>query len=304
MAGVTEQRRVRTSPGVELLLEVHGAPAQDDLRPARPPVLLLHGLSQQGRFWGPVIRRLRSRPVATLDQRGHGESDTSPAEDFGVEACARDALFALRELGWDRAVLVGHSWGAFVALSAAALAPDQVSAAVLIDGGLASLGDLGPRDEVRHRLTPPALGIPETDLWQHISSGDLASSWSPEVRAALAPTFVVDDEGLARTRLGMDRHLRVLDGLLDYVPARDLARCEGAGVPVWAAVCEARAEVPSTGDEHARWQALRNASVSAAAERSNMIVHRWPGAVHDVPLQWPALVAGFVDTVVEEREGA
>ncbi len=304
MAGITGQHRVTTAPDVDLLLELHADRSAEQTSGSRIPVLLLHGLSQQGRFWGPVIRRLRSRPVATLDQRGHGESDTPPTADYAVEEFARDALAALDYLGWARAVIVGHSWGASVALSAAAIAPDRVAAAVLIDGGLWSAAGLGPRAEIRARLTPPELGIPEEDLWARISSGDLGPAWSDEVRSALAPTFVVDDRGLMRSRLGMERHLLVLDGLLDHEPDADLAACERSGVKVWAAVCQPPDGAPPTGGDYALWYSLKQASATAAAQRSNTVVHRWPGAVHDVPLQWPALVAGFVDTAVEEGEGA
>ncbi len=136
---------------------------------------------------------------------------------------------ALDHLGWDRAVVVGHSWGASVALSAAAIAPDRVSGAVLVDGGLWSAGGLGPRAEIRERLTPPALGIPADELWARVRLGDLAPAWSDEIRAALEPTFATDDAGLVRTRLGMERHLRVLDGLLDHDPDADLDACERSG---------------------------------------------------------------------------
>ena len=304
MARTTGQHRVTTAPQVDLFLETHGATAVDDPSGSRTPVLLLHGLSQQGRFWGPVITRLRSRPVATLDQRGHGGSDTAADQDFGVPACARDVLAVLDHLGWARAVVVGHSWGAWIALAAAALTPDRVAAAVLIDGGLSTPGGVGPREAVRTRLTPPALGIPEAELWDLISRGQLGRWWSPEVRQALEPTFAVDEAGLARTRLGMERHLKVLDGLLDHDPGADLDACESAGVPVWAAVCEARPGAVAPDEDEATRMARLLASAAAAARRSNTVVHRWPGAVHDVPLQWPALVAGFIDTVVEDREGA
>ena len=41
-----------------------------------------------------------------------------------------------------------------------------------------------------------------------------------------------------------------------------------------------------------------------AAARGNVLVHRWAGAIHDVPLQWPDLVAGFIDTVAQSGRPA
>lgn len=283
--------RITTAPGVEVVVTTH-----DDGSP-RVPVLLLHGLSQQRDFWGPVVRRLRSRPVAAMDQRGHGETDTPLDSDYSVPACAADVVRVMDHLGWARTVVVGHSWGASVALEAAASASDRVAAAVLIDGGLWSPSALGSRAHVREALTPPALGFPADELWGLVRGGDLGPWWSDEVRDALATTFVTGDDGLVRTRLGMERHMKVLDGMLDHEHRATLDRTTALEVPVWAAVCEPRT---STADA---WQKARDDAVADARGRANCLVHRWSGAVHDVPLQWPALVAGLVDAVVEQTEG-
>ncbi len=293
-----EHVRFTGDSGVELVMSVTDAGGENDV-----PVLLLHGLSQQRAFWGPVIRRLRARPVAALDQRGHGESDTPLSADFSVPACGADVVAALEHLGWSQAVVVGHSWGASVALAAAARRPDLVRAAGLIDGGLWSPAGLGPREEVRERLTPPPLGLVPDELWALIRAGDLGPTWSDETEAALSPTFVTDQLGLLRSRLGRERHLRVLDGLLDLDPSVDLDACEQAGTPVWAVVCDPRVAPETAEGTAGLWQAVKEAAVTDAGRRGNVLVHRWAGAIHDVPLQWPTLVAAFVDTVVDSESG-
>jgi len=283
--------RFTSAPGIDLTASVWG---DDDTS----GVLLLHGLSQQRLFWGPVISRLHATAVASLDQRGHGMSDTPVDADYSVGACAGDVVACLDALGWRSAFVVGHSWGASVALRAAAVHSDRVQAAALIDGGLWSPAGLGPRDEVRARLTPPTLGIPAEDLWSRVRSGDLGSTWTHERQQALELTFVTDDQGLLRSRLGLERHMLVLDGLLDVDPEVDLEACEASGTPVWAVVCEERGlTVPVAGD-------LKSDAAARAAERSNVLVHRWAGAIHDVPLQWPDLVAGFIDTVASSGRPA
>lgn len=291
MLAPTFTERIATAPGVEVVVTTH---EQDS---PGVPVLLLHGLSQQRQFWGPVVRRLRSRPVTAMDQRGHGETDTPLDSDYSVDACAADVVAVLDRLGWARAVVVGHSWGASVALAAAASASDRVAAVVLVDGGLWSPSALGPRAQVREALTPPALGLPADRLWDLVRGGDLGPWWSDEVRDALEPTFRTGDDGLVRTRLGMERHMKVLDGMLDHGHRSALDRTTALGVPVWAAVCEPR----TSGADP--WQHARDTAVADALGRPNCLVQRWSGAVHDVPLQWPALVAGLVDTVVEQAEG-
>ena len=275
---------------VTLALSLYGPHVPDST-----PVVLLHGLSQQRFFWGPVLDRLRTRPVAALDQRGHGDSDSPLSADFSIDACARDVLVVLDRLGWSRAIIAGHSWGAWIAIRAAALDPGRVAGLALIDGGLWSVGGDEDRATVRERLRPPDLGIPAADLWEMLRGSSLAPYWSSELRAALEPTFVTAPDGTVRTRIGVDRHMRVLDGLLDASPAGDLRACADADIPTWAALAVGATEGASL---------PRDADVASAATNANLRIHRWPGALHDVPLQWPSLVAGFIDSLADEIDGA
>lgn len=281
---------VAIADGVTLAASVYGPHAPDVT-----PVLLLHGLSQQRHFWDPVISRLHTRPVAALDQRGHGDSDTGVSVDYSIDACARDVLATIERLGWSRAVIAGHSWGAWVAVRAAAIDHSRILGLALVDGGLWTVGAGVDREDVRRQLRPPDLGIPAEDLWAMLRGSSLADYWSAEVEDALAHTFVTAPDGTVRTRIGVERHMRVLDGLLDATPAADLAACQRAGLPIWAALAVGV-------DEPA--ESARAADIASAATNENLRIHRWPGALHDVPLQWPALVAGFIDSLVDEIDGA
>ena len=255
------------------------------------PVVLLHGLSQQRRFWDPVRNRLGARPAITIDQRGHGDSSADAQADYSIPRCALDVIEFMDSLGIQRVQAVGHSWGASVALHLAANWPDRVEAAALIDGGLwMPPGATTSRAEVLERLRPPVLGIPESELWERIGSGGLSGYLTDEVRAALAPTYDIDDEGLARTRIGMDRHMAVLGGMLDYDPWSDAEQLQ---VPVWVAFCEPR---------DTQSDPVRLAAIARASALPTSIVHQWAGAIHDVPLQWPMLVAGFIDAMLTDRD--
>ena len=109
------------------------------------PLVLLHGLTQQQHYWGPVLARLAGRRVITVDQRGHGEasgSQVTPQSDFSIPRLAQDVIEIFDQAGVPEAVVVGHSWGASVALHTASTFPDRVRAAVLIDGGI--FGPRGP----------------------------------------------------------------------------------------------------------------------------------------------------------------
>lgn len=269
------------------------------------PLVLLHGLSQQRHYWGPVVERLPGRRIVTIDQRGHGDAATDEvdaASDFSIERCAADVECVLDELNIDEAIVVGHSWGASVALRATAAYPQRVRSGVLIDGGLFGPRHLidGERDreQVREALRPPPLGMLEPALWQAISTGDLSPYWTNQVRAALAPTFRTDAAGRAFTRIGMERHMAVLDGLIDYDPDMDI---QALAVPAWVVSCEPRRGDDPQDDPMAQaWQRARSEQLADLPR--TFFVQRWSGALHDVPLQWPAMVAGLLETVAERIE--
>lgn len=258
-------------------------------------VVLLHGLSQQRRFWNPVVSRMRHWPVVTVDQRGHGASTAVASDEFSIDRCARDIIELATDLGLARIHVVGHSWGGAVALRIAAAAPGLVASACLIDGGLTtpsapSTTDASRRADLLDRLRPPALGIPIDDIWQIIGEG-MGGSLTAEIREALAPTYAIGSDGLARTVIGIDRHMAVLEGLLDYDPWAD---ADSLLVPLWAVFCEPR---------QGQTDEVRLRAIERTQRLPTALVQRWNGALHDVPLQWPALVAGLVDSLVESSAG-
>ena len=97
-------------------------------------LVLLHGQPGSPADWQQVAGRLPAQLHAVAaDRPGYGSS-RYPAGGFAANA--RAVLDDLDARGINRAVLVGHSYGGGVALSAASLAPRRVAAMVL----LASVG--------------------------------------------------------------------------------------------------------------------------------------------------------------------
>jgi len=69
--------------------------------------------------------------VISMDLRGQGESSTNWT-DFSVSAIGSDVLTLIRSLGSGPAIVIGASYGAGAAVSAAATAPELVRGMVLI----------------------------------------------------------------------------------------------------------------------------------------------------------------------------
>jgi lipase len=102
---------------------------------AGPTILALHGITATHVGWLEVADRLPDRTVIAPDLRGRGRSAHLP-EPYGFAAHVADLLALLDAVSCDRAVVVGHSMGGFLATLLAARHPDRVSRLVLLDGGL------------------------------------------------------------------------------------------------------------------------------------------------------------------------
>jgi lipase len=114
------------------------------------PVICLHGITAQHRAFSALARYLGgSRSLIGVDLRGRGNSG-KPESGYGLEAHARDVIRVLDHLGLQRAVILGHSMGGFVALKTALSYPDRVRALVLLDGGWPRVG-VSPEDMSEER---------------------------------------------------------------------------------------------------------------------------------------------------------
>lgn len=216
-------------------------------------VVAAHGITGNHRSWQAVARALD--PDLTLvapDLRGRGRSADLPGP-FGMRAHAEDLVAVLDHLGIERAVLAGHSMGAYVATVAATTHPDRWSSLVLVDGGVAlPLPDGVDPDAMLAGVLGPALARLELtfpdraayhDFWREhpalVEPGawnDDTEAWldhdlvgeAPELRSSAALAAVRFDG----TELLVDRQVRraVLDltqpavllraprGLLNQVP--------------------------------------------------------------------------------------
>ncbi|GAB3973577.1 alpha/beta hydrolase [Plantactinospora veratri] len=109
--------------------------------PARPPMVLLHGLGDDGRDWRTVLPALADKyRVYALDLRGHGRSG-HPGH-YSFELMRDDVIGFLDVLGIERCVLIGHSMGAVVATLVAQTAAQRLTHLVLEDATPPRPGDL------------------------------------------------------------------------------------------------------------------------------------------------------------------
>ncbi len=118
----------------------------------------IHGITASSRSYAAVAQNLPPEvALLAVDLRGRGRSAGLPGP-YGMRNHAADVVRVLDHFGLDRAVMAGHSMGAYVAAVFAEAFADRVQRVVLIDGGfrLPAPPGLSP-DEVIEAVIGPAL---------------------------------------------------------------------------------------------------------------------------------------------------
>jgi len=99
----------------------------------KPPLVLLHGVTDDGLCWSPIADVLADRfDVIMVDLRGHGKSE-APETGYTLTIMADEVASLIKELGLEKPIVMGHSMGAITTLTLAGLYPNVARAIVLED---------------------------------------------------------------------------------------------------------------------------------------------------------------------------
>ncbi|MBI2218702.1 MAG: alpha/beta hydrolase [Candidatus Rokubacteria bacterium] len=224
-----------------------------------PAVVCIHGLTANHTCWYPIASFVApARRVIAHDLRGRGGS-ARPDTGYSLAAHDADLLGLLDHLGIARAVVIGHSLGAGLAVRFAVHHPERVERVILFDGGF------DPRAEVFDSIGPAVgrLGVefPSLDAFLGTMRGlpMFAGRWNEHleryftydvepapgggVRSKVARHAIEEEvRNLQRTRLWVWHHrvqaptllLRAPDGLLradDCLMTQEEAEAMAAAIP-------------------------------------------------------------------------
>jgi pimeloyl-ACP methyl ester carboxylesterase len=147
-------------------------------------IICVHGITANCRSWDVVASALiPNHRVIAMDLRGRGFSDKPPT-GYSLKHHLRDINCIMDDLGLDRAVLMGHSLGAFISLAFAAQYPDRTDRIVLFDGG----GKLSQEQlDAIFAAIKPALDrlgkvFPSADAYiEAMKSASYIQPWSPAI---------------------------------------------------------------------------------------------------------------------------
>ncbi len=215
------------------------------------PALCLHGITAQHRAFNALARHLGpTRGLVGVDLRGRGDS-AKPESGYGLERHAADVIRVLDHLGLERAVIVGHSMGGFVALEAALSYPERVRALVLLDGGWPRV-ETSPED--MSEAEEQEVAAIEEGLERAFRRLDMTFE-SPEAYL----DFWFPDRGLTMEDLPPD--------LADYY-LYDLEEVEGGYRPK-ASRAAAEEDSPSVSSDSPTAEEMRNVGCSVALVRAS-----------------------------------
>jgi 2-succinyl-6-hydroxy-2,4-cyclohexadiene-1-carboxylate synthase len=244
--------------------------------PTARPVVLLHGFTQTGASWAPIVAELEGRfPLIIPDAPGHGGSSQVRADlwrtaDLLAGTVGRPALW------------VGYSMGGRTALHVALAHPDQVEGLVLIS---ATAGiDAADEREARRAADDALAARIEAEGTEAFVDFWLAQP----LFSTLAPASAGREARLANTPEGLASSLR-LAGTGSQEPLWDrLVELRERALPVLA--------VAGGLDRKYAEQAARAAAAIGPSARLLIV----PGAGHACHLEQPEIVSAAIRALLDE----
>ena len=194
---------------------------------------LIHGAGDNlEAWWNQVPTLSRSYRVLTYDVRGHGQTETPPAE-YNIGLLVQDLYELLKALNVPETYILGYSMGGRIALGLALAHPEMVKALILANSGVAPIQrseeemkqmmemrqrqmeivekqGLGPAmDEMTTRALSPGFAEKKPEVFAHYKEIRLkndprayltlmkAMPWAappPDVSALKLPTLIIAGE--------------------------------------------------------------------------------------------------------------
>ena len=160
-----------------------------------PPILLLHGGPGMGfDYLRDLADELaEENDVAWYQQRGQAPSAVEGP--YTVAADVEDARRVLDALSWQRAYVVGHSWGGHLALHVAETMPERLLGVLAVDP-LGAIGDgRWPEfDEEIFRRTPKSTRARAREIDELSMAGEADDKLALEGMRLVWPAYFADPE--------------------------------------------------------------------------------------------------------------
>lgn len=269
----------------------------------QPALLFLHGLASNARIWEKVIPYMdeAGHPCYAPDTRGHGLSD-KPESGFGFDEISKDIAVLLQTLQLERPWIIGHSWGASLAIEYAArmrLGPLAPAGIILVDGGMIEMKAIpgATWENTLQRLTPPTLaGMPVNDFVDRLQHWN--SAWGPDEQAIsiILSNFEISEEETITPRLALDHHLQILAVMWEFPTYErfSMVRCPVLILP-------AAPPLPTSAETLAFFENKKAGIQRLKQIRPDLEIEWFENTIHDMPLQRPDKLAQSILTFIRKH---
>lgn len=270
----------------------------------QPALIFLHGLASNARIWEKVVPHLEQagHPCYAPDTRGHGLSD-KPDSGYEFDEILKDTASILQTLQLERPWIIGHSWGASLAVDYASrvrVGPFAPAGIILVDGGMIEMKAIPSAtwEGTRQRLTPPRLaGTPVQDFIERLQTWN--SDWGPDEQAIsiILSNFEISEQETISPRLSLDRHMQILAAMWEFPTFERFAqvRC-----PVLVIPTRPKLPVP---DEQKPFLAAKQQGIERLKQINPSAQVQWfVDTIHDIPLQRPEQLADAIEAFVNTHQ--
>ena len=265
--------------------------AVHDLGGTGPALLLAHATGFHGRVWDPVATHLTERfHCIAFDERGHGDSDPAPGNDYDWHGFATDALAVIDELDLAPILGAGHSCGGGLLLLAEERRPGTFSAlwtyepVMMPAEGLPTLPVPGENPLAAGARKRRATFASKDAAFENYAGKPPFSALDPvALRAYVEHGFVAQPDGSMRLKCEPENEARTYEMSLHHDA---FAGLPGVQCPVTVVCGELTDAFPEP-------------IITMVADRlPKGTAHVMPGLGHFGPLQDPAAVAASIEAAL------
>ena len=190
-----------------------------------PAIVLLHGLSANANEFGGLLDEglAGNHRVIAPDLRGRGRTG-KPDSGYSMSHHAADVIALMDELGLDKVVMGGHSFGALLSIYLAANYPDRISRVIVIDAAIVFHPDT--EELLKPSLARLARILPSADAYIEEIRGaaHVAGAWDSALEGYYRAELQHNPDGTAQSLTSANAVSQAL---------------RGVGVEDWAALVAA-----------------------------------------------------------------
>ena len=267
------------------------------------PLVLLHGLGATAHTWSLVGELLCSHyQTIAFDLRGHGLSD-QPEQGYDLVTIAEDVIRGMAALGLGQVAVVGHGWGARIAMVLAARHPALVSHLVLVDCPFVEprhWPGMTRERFLREKAGKTTYASPESFL--QMMNEEMAAFWTPEVQQIMLTYIRSLPDGSVEERLPPLQQRLIRESLWEEraLPYYGKLACPVLLVPA-AAQPYPGEEPPEKLENAEEFSAAKGQMVVQVARAIQRCTVFWmPETTHDIQLQRPQTLAKVITDFIKE----